>query len=69
MTDTGQRPPRRLPIRMCARCQRFTKNPVLVHEHHGATGPGFNVYACEDCAPHYPPPTDELSALADTPSS
>ncbi|MGQ4364250.1 hypothetical protein [Streptomyces sp. SAS_272] len=49
---------RRSPIRMCARCHRVTEIPVLVHEHHRATGPGFNVYACRECAPHYPPSTD-----------
>ncbi|MBO1334666.1 hypothetical protein [Streptomyces sp. VRA16 Mangrove soil] len=54
----------RAPIRMCARCQRTTEAPVLVHEVHAATGPGFNVYACEACAPLYPPPlVDELELL------
>ncbi|WP_327343741.1 hypothetical protein [Streptomyces europaeiscabiei] len=57
-SGADHRLPRRPPVRMCARCQRVTEGPVLVHEHHGATGPGFNVYACVECAPHYPPPTD-----------
>lgn len=48
---------------MCARCQRTTDEPVLVHEVHAATGPGFNVYACPECAPHYPPTTDPLDIL------
>jgi hypothetical protein len=43
---------------MCARCHRTTNHPILVHEVHTATGPGFNVYACTECADHYPPPTD-----------
>ncbi|WP_328768957.1 hypothetical protein [Streptomyces sp. NBC_00286] len=47
-------------MRMCARCHRTTSEPVLVHEVHAATGPGFNVYACPDCADHYPPMTDPL---------
>jgi hypothetical protein len=47
-------------VRMCARCQRTTDAPVLVHEVHAATGPGFNVYACTECAAHYPPMTDAL---------
>lgn len=63
MTGMDHPVPRRPPIRMCARCQRVTESPVLVHKHHGATGPGFNVYACQECARHYPPPTDELDAL------
>ncbi|MER7229634.1 hypothetical protein ABT348_01635 [Streptomyces olivaceus] len=49
--------------RMCARCQRTTDEPVLVHEVHAATGRGFNVYACPECAPHYPPTTDPLDIL------
>ncbi|WP_371546956.1 hypothetical protein OG266_18395 [Streptomyces sp. NBC_00554] len=53
----------RPPVRMCARCQRTTSEPVLVHEVHAATGPGFNVYACPDCADHYPPLTDPLELL------
>jgi hypothetical protein len=50
---------------MCARCQGVTENPVLVHEHHAATGPGFNVYACGECAVHYPPPTDAFGVRQD----
>ncbi|WP_405478773.1 hypothetical protein [Streptomyces sp. NBC_00009] len=35
-----------------------------MHEVHAATGPGFNVYACQECAAHYPPPlVDELELL------
>ncbi|WP_406443220.1 hypothetical protein OHB14_30110 [Streptomyces sp. NBC_01613] len=50
-------------VRMCARCQRTTDEPVLVHEVHAATGPGFNVYACPDCSTHYPPQPDVLELL------
>ncbi|WP_413758809.1 hypothetical protein [Streptomyces sp. MMBL 11-3] len=45
-------------VRMCARCERTTAEPVLVHEVHAATGAGFNVYACRECADHYPPRRD-----------
>jgi hypothetical protein len=45
-------------MRMCARCQAATYEPVLVHEVHAATGPGFNVYARPECAAYYPPPRD-----------
>jgi hypothetical protein len=38
----------------------LTNRPVLVHEVHAATGPGFNVYACPECADQYPPRTDVL---------
>ncbi|WP_143674045.1 hypothetical protein [Streptomyces caniscabiei] len=65
MTGREHRPPRRLPVRMCARCEGVTEKPVLVHEHHGATGPGFNVYACAECAVHYPPRTDVLGHATD----
>ncbi|MBV1936368.1 hypothetical protein KUF83_07290 [Streptomyces sp. BV286] len=56
----------RPPVRMCARCERTTEEPVLVHEVHAATGPGFNVYACSDCADHYPPRTDPYELLGPT---
>ncbi|BBC33272.1 hypothetical protein SGFS_045660 [Streptomyces graminofaciens] len=58
---------RRRPIRMCARCQRMTSTPVVVHEEHAATGPGFTVYACPECAEHYPPPADALEPLDPAP--
>ncbi|WP_329546076.1 hypothetical protein OG548_18450 [Streptomyces sp. NBC_01356] len=51
MTD----PAARRPVRMCTRCQRTTEDPVLIHEVPAATGPGFNVYACPECAAYYPP--------------
>ncbi|MFC8568861.1 hypothetical protein ACFUIW_24215 [Streptomyces sp. NPDC057245] len=50
-------------VRMYARCQRTTDEPVVVHEVHAATGPGFNVYACPECTPHYPPTTGRLHIL------
>ncbi|MEV0170941.1 hypothetical protein AB0I00_07415 [Streptomyces sp. NPDC050803] len=50
-------------VRMCARCERTTEEPVLVHEVHAPSGPGFNVYACPECAVHYPPMTDALELL------
>ncbi|WP_314412649.1 hypothetical protein [Streptomyces sp. DSM 40484] len=50
----------RAAVRMCARCHRMTARPVLVHEVHAATGPGFNVYACPQCADQYLPVTDVL---------
>ena len=53
----------RRPVRMCARCGLTTDSPVLVHEVHAATGPGFNVYACPDCAPSHPPLRKPLDAL------
>ncbi|MFZ3596623.1 hypothetical protein [Streptomyces sp. BH104] len=51
------------PRRMCARCQLATDEPVLVYEVHAPTGPGFNVYACPECAPSYPPMVDPLDIL------
>jgi hypothetical protein len=57
------------PIRMCARCERTTDTPVLVHEVRAATGPGFNVYACRECADHYPPLTETLELPEETPTS
>ncbi|MEV0639641.1 hypothetical protein AB0I77_32845 [Streptomyces sp. NPDC050619] len=56
-------------LRMCARCQRTTEEPVLIHEVHAASGPGFNVYACAECAIHYPPSPDALELLETTEES
>ncbi|MHC5262439.1 hypothetical protein ACYSUO_31525 [Streptomyces sp. UC4497] len=38
------------PVRMCVWCEVMTHEPVLVAEVHQGTGPGFNVYACPQCA-------------------
>ena len=53
-------------LRMCARCERTTEEPVLVHEVHAPTGPGFNVYACPECATHSAPLPDALELLETT---
>ncbi len=53
----------RKPVRMCVRCDRITEAPVLVSEVHAGSGPGFNVYACHDCAPRIPRPPDALDLL------
>lgn len=66
MTDHDHRTHRR-PVRMCTHCQRMTTTPVVVHEEHAATGPGFTVYACPQCAAHYPPPADALELLDPVP--
>ncbi|MGW0731171.1 hypothetical protein [Streptomyces sp. NPDC002851] len=52
----------RKPVRMCVRCSEITDAPVIVSEVHQNSGPGFCVYACPPCAPHFPPlllPTPE----------
>ncbi|MDX3542491.1 hypothetical protein PV729_00985 [Streptomyces europaeiscabiei] len=51
----------RTPVRMCVRCCAITDTPVVVSEVHQGTGPGFTVYACRDCAPHFPRVPDVLS--------
>ncbi|MEU2107327.1 hypothetical protein [Streptomyces sp. NPDC019507] len=56
-------PDRSSPVRMCVRCEQITDEPVLVHEVHSASGPGWNVYACRRCAPRFPPPVDVLDLL------
>ncbi len=50
-------------VRRCVRCDRITDTPVLVSEVHQNSGPGFNVYACCDCAPRFPPLPDALDLL------
>lgn len=52
-------------MRMCARCDRSTDEPVLIHEVHAPTGPGFNVYACPECAAHYDAPRTHVLELPD----
>jgi hypothetical protein len=51
------------PLRMCVRCERITDAPVLVREVHGNSGPGWNVYACPDCAPYVPSGPSALEVL------
>ncbi|MDR3081452.1 MAG: hypothetical protein LBV60_11100 [Streptomyces sp.] len=57
MKNEGQDQQRdqRPPLRMCVRCECLTRDPVVVHEVHSPSGPGFNIYACPPCAPNYPP--------------
>ncbi|MFI6418982.1 hypothetical protein ACIBG6_16465 [Streptomyces sp. NPDC050842] len=55
----------RQPVRMCVRCCVITADPVVVSEVHQSSGPGFNVYACPECAPHYPPVPDVLDLFHD----
>ncbi|MDH2389759.1 hypothetical protein QCN29_13330 [Streptomyces sp. HNM0663] len=49
--------------RMCVRCNTLTSQPVVVSEVHAGSGPGFNVYACPECAPHLPVLPDALDLL------
>ncbi|WP_329621422.1 hypothetical protein OG357_13775 [Streptomyces sp. NBC_01255] len=55
----------RQPVRMCVRCCAITTDPVVVSEVHQSSGPGFNVYACPECAPHFPPVPDVLDLFHD----
>ncbi|MET8677652.1 hypothetical protein ABZW18_08690 [Streptomyces sp. NPDC004647] len=41
----------------------MTTAPVLVREVHSNSGPGWNVYACPDCAPYFPPGPDPLEVI------
>ena len=54
----------RPPVRMCARCNKITTEPVLVAEVYGDSGPGWSVYACSECAALYPKQPDPF-ALGD----
>lgn len=55
----------RRPVRMCVRCGMITRDPVVVSEVHQSSGPGFNVYACPECASYYPPVPDVLDLFND----
>ncbi|MGV2918820.1 hypothetical protein [Streptomyces alfalfae] len=50
---------------MCVRCHQLTGEAVVVAEVHQNSGPGWNVYACPECAPHSPPLPDALDLLQD----
>lgn len=65
-SEQGERPGTvpggtRVPVRMCVRCCAITDAPVVVSVVHQGSGPGFTVYACPDCAPHFPRVPDVLS--------
>ncbi|WFB10830.1 hypothetical protein LRS74_30130 [Streptomyces sp. LX-29] len=51
-------------VKPCERCDRLTDQPVAVAETHGASNPGRTVYACPDCAPHFPKQLDPLDQAA-----
>lgn len=63
MSEPNPSGPGRKPVRMCVRCSHITDAPVLVAEVHQNSGPGFNLYACPACAPHFPPLPDPLDLL------
>ncbi|MEW5659284.1 hypothetical protein ABGT92_28675 [Streptomyces cinereoruber] len=50
--------------RMCARCATITERLVLVAAVHQGNGPGFDVHACADCAPAFPPAPDVLDLFS-----
>ncbi|WP_217161861.1 hypothetical protein [Streptomyces sp. AC512_CC834] len=56
-TASGGRPS----LRMCVRCHVNTDVPVVISVVHQNSGPGFNVYACVECARHFPEEPDVLS--------
>ncbi|MCH0541267.1 hypothetical protein I3F58_17175 [Streptomyces sp. MUM 203J] len=53
VTSGAARPTARRPVRMCVRCRHITDTPMVVAEIDSATGPGFNVYCCPECARYY----------------
>ncbi|WP_234391643.1 hypothetical protein [Streptomyces sp. CB02613] len=63
MSELNPGVPARKPVRMCVRCDHITDAPVVVAEVHQDSGPGWNVYACPECAPHFPPLPDVLDLL------
>ncbi|WP_055550155.1 hypothetical protein [Streptomyces sp. NBRC 110028] len=48
---------------ICARCQKTTREPVVVAIGHSASGGGGTVYACPGCAPTFPQQRDPFSSL------
>ncbi|MEV5984538.1 hypothetical protein AB0L85_05885 [Streptomyces sp. NPDC052051] len=41
---------------VCVRCQATAQNPVAVATVHQNSGPGYTLYACQECAPLFPAP-------------
>ncbi|GAA2931741.1 hypothetical protein [Kitasatospora cinereorecta] len=60
MSESTPRTPTRKPVRLCVRCYLVTDAPVVVAEVHQNSGPGWNMYACPKCAPHFPPVPDVI---------
>ncbi|WP_371534993.1 hypothetical protein OG210_03925 [Streptomyces sp. NBC_00466] len=60
MSESIPSTPARKPVRMCVRCHYVTDEPVVVAEVHQNSGPGWNMYACPECAPHLPPVPDVI---------
>lgn len=58
-------PAQRPPVRMCAACQTITTTPVLIRSIEQASGPGWSLYACPDCAPTHLTPTEAMQLLFD----
>ncbi|WP_260867439.1 hypothetical protein [Streptomyces sp. SAJ15] len=51
-------------VKPCQRCDRLTDSPVAVAETHGASNSGRTIYACPQCAPHFPRQPDVLDQVA-----
>ncbi|WFB09360.1 hypothetical protein LRS74_21675 [Streptomyces sp. LX-29] len=51
-------------VKYCLRCERLTAEPVAVVDVHGGSGAGRTLYACEQCALHFPTHRDPFTELA-----
>ncbi|MGW3571232.1 hypothetical protein ACWDSL_46390 [Streptomyces sp. NPDC000941] len=49
---------------ICARCDKPTREPVVVAIEHSASAGGRTAYACPGCAPSFPKQRDILAELA-----
>lgn len=43
-------PAERLPVRMCVDCRVITTTPIMIRAIEQASGPGWSLYACSECA-------------------
>jgi hypothetical protein len=46
-------PTPRQPVRMCVGCSAITTDPILIRSIEQGSGPGWSLYACQECAPSY----------------
>lgn len=48
---------------ICARCQKPTREPVIVAIGYGGSAGGGTVYACPGCAPTFPKQRDPFEGI------
>jgi hypothetical protein len=50
---------------MCVTCHTITDTPLLIRSIEQGSGPGWNLYACPDCAPQHLSQDEAMQLLFD----